>query len=238
MTVVVHRADSRGRGDHGGWLKSRFSFSFADWYEPTRLGFGALRVINDDTIAPASGFPPHSHADMEILTIVTAGAVSHKDSLGNTERVPAGDVQVMSAGTGVTHAEYNESSSEELSLFQIWITPKERSIAPRYAQKSFASGRIELLVSPRGEAGSLAINQDAYITRAVLAAGETLDYKLHDATHGVYLFILSGSIRAAGATLGERDALGVTEAREVRIEAVSASEALILEVPGPFTRTT
>src|SRR3989344_846255 len=136
MKIEVYKAEERGEGKHG-WLTTRYSFSFADWYEPSRMGFGTLRVINDDIIAPQSGFGEHGHRDMEIITIVTEGAVTHTDSMGNEKVVEAGEVQVMSAGTGVVHAERNASPTTPLKLFQIWIEPKERDIAPRYAQKRF-----------------------------------------------------------------------------------------------------
>jgi redox-sensitive bicupin YhaK (pirin superfamily) len=229
MEKVVHRAENRGKGDYG-WLTTRYSFSFADWYEPARMGFGALRVINDDTIAPSSGFGMHSHKDMEIITVVTHGAVTHKDSLGNTGVVPAGEVQVMSAGTGVTHSEYNDSRDTPLSLFQIWIVPDAKSIAPRYDQKSFGQKEgATLLVSPDGREGSLSIRQEAFITR--VRAGTPFTYAVTTAGNGVYLFLIDGSVVVDGVSLGARDALGVTDAAAVTIEPKGAATFLIIEVP-------
>ncbi len=226
---MLHRADKRGKGEHG-WLSTRYSFSFADWYEPTRMGFGALRVINDDTIAPASGFGMHSHKDMEIITIVMSGTVTHKDSIGNTGTVPAGDVQVMSAGTGVTHSEYNESADQPLTLFQIWIMPKERNIAPRYAQKSF-SAESALLVSPDGREGSLSIAQDAFISRVYLGAGETLSYAIKGEGNGVYVFIVDGSANVEDVELHARDALGVSGVQAISIASPGNVSLLVIEVP-------
>ncbi len=233
MKTVIHRADERGVGEHG-WLSTRYSFSFADWYEPTRMGFGTLRVINDDTIAPASGFPMHAHQDMEIITIVMRGAVTHKDSLENVGTVPAGDIQVMSAGTGIVHSEYNASASAPLALFQIWIEPNKHGVRPRYAQKSFTDAKrsdFQLLASPTGANGSLGIHQDAYICLARVDRDHPLNFELQNKRHGVYLFVISGSIEIAGETLDARDAIGITEADKIRIESPQSAELLIIEVP-------
>lgn len=229
MRIEIHRADSRGVSEHG-WLSSRFSFSFADWYEPTRMGFRTLRVINDDRIAPNSGFGPHGHRDMEIITIVTGGAVTHGDSMGNQGEVRAGEVQVMSAGSGVVHSEVNASPDTELTLFQIWIATRDKGIAPRYAQKSFPSGDA-LLVSSDGRAGSLQIMQDASITRKVIAVEQEAVYTLTDATHGVYVFVVSGKVQVAGSELAVRDAIAIEDIQTLHIFAREDSELLIIEVP-------
>lgn len=236
MQIVIHRADERGSAEHG-WLHTRFSFSFADWYEPTRMGFGALRVINDDTIDPHSGFGKHPHANMEIITIVKEGAVSHEDSMGNKYGVPAGDIQVMSAGTGVVHAEYN-NEDVPLKLFQIWITPRTAGIAPRYEQRSFGDAEnntIELLVSGNEaeevDKGALLINQDAYISRVSLDAGKEVEYALKRPLNGIYVFVVKGSISVAGHDLSDRDAIGLVDTKEILISAVVPSEVLIFEVP-------
>ncbi len=229
MEKVVHRADKRGKGEYG-WLSTRYSFSFADWYESTRMGFGVLRVINDDSIEPASGFGMHSHKDMEIITIVMSGTVTHKDSMGNTGTVPGGDVQVMSAGTGVTHSEYNDSPNEPLTLFQIWITPKERNIAPRYAQKSFANENA-LLVSPDGQQGSLVITQDAFISRIKLNTKETISYELKKDRNGIYVFIVHGDVNVEDTELRARDAFGVTDTGSISLSSKDEADILIIEVP-------
>ncbi len=234
METVLHRAEDRGRGDYS-WLATRYSFSFADWYDPTRMGFGALRVINDDRIAPASGFGAHRHQDMEIVTIVTQGAVTHEDSLGNRGRVPAGDVQVMSAGTGVTHAERNDSLSEELALFQIWVATNKPGADPRYAQKPFnlesnAPG-LTLLVAPTDEEGALPIQQDAYIYRGVIAGATPLTYALKGVAHGAYVFVIEGEVLVAGETLGTRDAIGIADTEAFTLESSGAAKVLIIDVP-------
>ncbi|MFZ2832149.1 MAG: pirin family protein, partial [Minisyncoccia bacterium] len=210
MKTILHKASSRGIAEHG-WLHSRFSFSFAEWYEPTRMGFGVLRVINDDVIDAHSGFGKHPHRDMEIITIVTEGAVSHEDNMGNIYEVPAGDVQVMSAGTGVLHAEFNKGDTT-LKLFQIWITPREKHLAPRYDQRSFGvvkKNEVELLVSGDLNTDALYINQDAYISRVFIEVGNSVQYSLYNSKNGAYIFVIRGRIHVADYDIGDRDALGV-----------------------------
>lgn len=234
METVIHRAGERGGADHG-WLKTHHSFSFADWYEPARMGFGALRVLNDDTIAPRSGFGPHPHRDMEIITIVLGGAVTHGDSMGNRGIVEAGDVQVMSAGTGVVHSEENTSEDTPLSLLQLWVEPRERGIAPRYDQKTCGFESLEhgalLLVSPDARDGSLKIHQDAYITFAAVEAQQPLHYLLHDDKHGVYVFVVRGSVQIEDKTLDTRDAMGISHATSILIKTNESAQLLVIEVP-------
>lgn len=232
MKTILHKASDRGGAEHG-WLHSKFSFSFADWYEPTRMGFGALRVINDDVIDAHSGFDKHSHRDMEIITIVTEGAVTHGDSMGSNFKVPAGDVQVMSAGTGVVHSEYNREDST-LKLFQVWITPRTKGLIPRYEQKSFNTTKkneIELLVSGNEADDALFINQDAYVSRTSLDENVEVQYALKRPGNGVYIFVVRGSVRVADTDLNNRDALGILDAKEILISANTPSELLIFEVP-------
>ena len=229
MKTVLHPADSRGVAEHG-WLSSRFSFSFSHWYEPARMGFGALRVLNDDTIAPSSGFGMHPHANMEIITIVTKGEVTHEDSMGNRGVVRAGEVQVMTAVTGVVHAEKNESALEPLELFQLWITPREAGLLPRYEQKAFDSG-ASLLVSPDGRDGSLSVMQDAFIERVSLSVGKAMSHAVRKSGNGLYIFVISGEVRAGETTLGPRDALGIQETDHIQLTAEQESELLIVEVP-------
>lgn len=234
MEKVIHRASERGKGDYD-WLTTRYSFSFADWYEPTRMGFGALRVINDDVIVPSSGFGIHSHKDMEIITIVTKGTVTHEDSIGNKGTVPAGDVQVMSAGTGVTHSEYNRSQDEPLALFQIWITPDTKNVAPRYAQKSFGIEKkgngATLLVSPDGTDGSLSIHQDAYLSHVVLDSTHPFSYEIKKEGNGAYVFVLDGEVTIDGVPLSPRDALGITGTDTFALTTPARATALVIEVP-------
>lgn len=227
MQKVIHRAHKRGVGEYG-WLSTRYSFSFADWYDPTKMGFGALRVLNDDTIAPASGFGMHSHRDMEIITIVTSGAVTHEDDMGNKGTVPAGDVQVMSAGTGVTHAEHNRSPDEPLTLLQLWIEPRKKGGVPHYAQKSF-DANATLLVSPHGQEGSLSIGQDAFVSR--VAVPSAYRYTIQKTGNGVYLFVLTGEIVVDGVQVSTRDALGVTETDTIVITSPAEATVLMIEVP-------
>jgi hypothetical protein len=230
MNTILYPQHERGKGEYG-WLSTRYSFSFADWYDPTKMGFGALRVINDDVIAGGQGFGTHSHKDMEIITVVMRGGIRHKDSIGNEYVVHEGDVQVMSAGTGVRHSEHNASEDEPLELFQVWIEPNAYGVDPRYEQKHFnfkeiKNGFVELVGS-----SSLFINQDASIVYGALDAGASLTYTLHKNTHGVYLFVIEGSLSAHGNTLEKRDALGLWGIDYLEIKGVASSNFLIIEVP-------
>jgi redox-sensitive bicupin YhaK (pirin superfamily) len=229
MKTVIHKANMRGVGEYE-WLSTRYSFSFADWFEPTRMGFGALRVINDDVIAPANGFGTHMHQDMEIITIVMKGAVTHTDSLGNMGRVSEGEVQVMSAGTGVAHSEYNDSSSEPLELFQLWIEPKEYGIASRYEQKHFnfnaiGPGSVQLVGKD-----SLHINQDAGISFAVADLHTPLLYEITEG-NGLYAFVVDGEAVIAETHLNGRDAIGITEESSITITTPTKGRLLLIEVP-------
>ncbi|MFZ2831831.1 MAG: pirin family protein, partial [Minisyncoccia bacterium] len=200
---------------------------------PTRMGFGVLRVINDDVIDAHSGFGKHPHRDMEIITIVTEGAVSHEDNMGNLHEVPTGDVQVMSAGTGVMHAEFNKGDTP-LKLFQIWITPREKNLAPRYDQRSFGVAKkneVELLVSGDPRADALFINQDAYISRVFIEVGNSVQYSLYNSKNGAYIFVIKGRIHVADYDLGDRDALGVWDTETVSILARADTELLVFEIP-------
>jgi hypothetical protein len=199
------------------------------------MGFGALRVINDDRIAPATGFGAHTHTDMEIITIVTEGTVTHEDSMGNTGTVSAGEVQVMSAGTGVTHSEFNRSPDVPLSLFQIWIQPDVHGVSPRYAQKSFTLSQIKngatLVVSTDGREGSLSIHQGAFISLIALTTAHPIDYELKKKENGVYFFVTRGSVVIDDVRLGERDAVGVSGTEAVSITTPDSAQLLVIEVP-------
>lgn len=234
MKTLLHKASDRGVSNHG-WLHSNFSFSFAHWYDPDRMGFGALRVINDDTIDPESGFDLHPHENMEIITIVMSGEITHGDSMGNKKIVRAGDVQVMSAGTGIVHSEQNMSATESLHLFQIWIYPHSRQVTPRYDQKSFgtewSNNTTTLLVSSDGRDDSLMIHQNAFVSRAQYSAGTKLSYTLHQKNNGVYIFVVSGTLRIDNQELHDRDALGVFECNSIDFEILEDARYLIFEVP-------
>jgi quercetin 2,3-dioxygenase len=221
-----------GHADHG-WLNARHHFSFADYRDPARMGWGAIRVWNDDTIAAQSGFPPHSHADMEIVTFVRSGAITHQDSLGNTGRTGAGDVQVMSAGTGITHAEYN-LEGEPTTLFQIWIMPDSRGERPSWGQRDFpkADRAGKWVTLAAGDAPSdetvLPIRADAKVVAARLAAGETLDYAADPARH-LYLVAPTGRITVNGNPANPRDGIAVTGETRLEIRAEDDAELVLVD---------
>lgn len=234
MKTILHKSSDRGTAEHG-WLSSRFSFSFADWYEPSRMGFGALRVINDDVIKPKSGFGMHPHRNMEIITIVTGGVVTHKDSAGNVGQVPTGSVQVMSAGTGVTHSEYNDSEDTPLTLFQIWILPQKLGVDVAYGEKAFdfenAPPGETPLVAPEGAIlkNELAINQNAWITYGRVDSAHPLAYKVRQSGNGVYVLVVSGEVEIAGEQLTARDALGISDTDSITI--FGNGRLLLIDVP-------
>ncbi len=235
VSKTLHRADTRGKASFD-WLTTYHTFSFADYHNPERIRFGALRVLNDDTIAPGGGFGMHPHRDMEIITILLQGALRHEDSEGNKAVIRASEVQVMSAGTGVHHSEVNASATEAVSLFQIWILPKKLGIAPRYDQKSFAvggrQGRFETVVSPLGESiPGVQINQDAYLALADLKAGESATYEARRADHGLYLVVIEGNASTLDENLERRDALGITGIKKLTMKANAPSSLLVIEVP-------
>lgn len=227
----IRRAALRGRTDLG-WLHSRHTFSFGDYYDPQNLGFRALRVINDDIVAPGGGFGTHGHRDMEIISYVLAGALAHKDSLGNGSIISPGDVQRMSAGSGVLHSEYNASPSEPVHFLQIWIVPAARNIAPGYEQKRYAdaekSGRLRLVASPDGADGSVRIHQDAklYVTR--LEAGQATDFQ-PAAGRAVWLHVATGAVNVNGVDLFAGDDAAVDEPLALR--GVETGETLVFELP-------
>ena len=220
-----------GAADHG-WLDARHHFSFADYYDPDRMGWGAIRVWNDDRIAPQTGFPPHSHRDMEIITYVRSGAITHQDSLGNVGRTGGGDVQVMSAGTGVQHAEYNRED-EETTLFQIWIEPRARGGAPSWGAKPFPkddrSGALQILASGFADDGALTINADARIYGATLRAGQTVRHVVGAGRHA-YLVPATGALDVNGTSVNTRDGLALGGGEYV-ISAASDSELVLVDAP-------
>jgi redox-sensitive bicupin YhaK (pirin superfamily) len=233
MKTTYHPAESRGHANHG-WLKTYHSFSFASWYNPQRMHFGLLRVLNDDIIAGGTGFGTHPHNDMEIISIPIKGALAHKDSHGNEGIVRDKDVQVMSAGYGVEHSEYNGSKTEEAQFLQIWIFPNRKEVEPRHAMQSYdpatRSGQWQLQVGPMGS-GVLEIHQDAFISRASIKAGQTLPYQWHKPGNGVYLFLIEGSLKVGDHTLKRRDALGIEDVVVADVEALADADVLVLEVP-------
>lgn len=231
---VFHQADQRGSSDIG-WLKSKFSFSFADYYNPKMMGFGTLRVINDDIVVGWKGFGQHPHRNMEIVSIPTAGAVSHKDSMGNDKVIKAWEVQVMSAGSWVVHSEMNHSVSEDAKFFQIWIQTREDNIEPSYSQKEFnpedRKDIFQLLINPEEWDEIVKIHQDAYISRGDLSTWKTIEYIKYAPKNGIYVFLISGNIKIWDYDLSDRDALWITGEESITIESQSRSDVLILEVP-------
>jgi quercetin 2,3-dioxygenase len=235
MKTIVHPSASRGKAQHG-WLNSQHSFSFSQYYNPEKMGFGTLRVLNDDAVAPGMGFGTHPHANMEIISIPLKGALRHRDSTGNEFVIRTNDVQIMSAGSGLTHSEINHSENEEVQFLQIWILPKEKNIKPRYEQKTFApesrQNQFLTVVSPQPEDGGVWINQDAYLSLATLEPGLNLSYPIRKNGNGVYLFVLEGAVEVADTRLGKRDAIGIWDAAALTLTAVSpATEVLVIEVP-------
>ena len=228
--IEIRRSTDRGSAEHG-WLSSRHSFSFARYYDPKHMGVSALRVINDDKVIPGAGFATHSHADMEIISYVKRGTIEHKDSMGHVEQIPEGAFQVMSAGTGVTHSEYNPSKTEPLEFLQIWIEPDVYGIDPGYQQKRFeAVEGLQLIASPDGREGSLLIHQDALLYRLRLDAGARASHALLSG-RTVYLHVVSGTLSVEGEPLSEGDGASITETGTIDLEGITSCEALLFDLP-------
>ena len=236
MKLVYHEAASRGFANHG-WLQANHSFSFANFYNAEKMNFGTLRVLNDDLISPGMGFGTHPHDNMEIITIPLSGVLKHKDSMGNKwEEVKAGEVQVMSAGTGIQHSEINGSKTEHLSLFQIWILPYKNNVTPRYDQAYFktpSAGELQILVSSinNEKIFGLKIHQDAQISRINLKAGSNFEYVLKSKSHGVYVMQVTGVSEVSSQHLNQRDAVGISKVATFLVEAQEESQLLFIEVP-------
>ena len=231
--IVIHRAESRGGADHG-WLRTHHTFSFANYYDPDRMGFGALRVINDDEIDGGSGFPTHPHQDMEIVTIPLSGSLTNQDSMGSSSVIAAGDAQVMSAGTGVLHSEYNGSETEVGKFLQIWIEPKEYHVEPRYMEAKIEDvlvvNEFRTIVSPKGSDG-LWIYQDAWLSLGSFDRNETVVYTMKKQGNGLYVFVIAGGVAVADESLRLRDGMGIWDTDEVLIGVEAGSMILLLEVP-------
>lgn len=236
MKKILHPASTRGTADYG-WLKANYSFSFANYFDPNRLQFGLLRVLNDDTIAPAMGFGKHPHQNMEIVTIPQSGGVRHKDSMGNEGVVSSGEIQVMSAGSGVEHSEVNASPNESLKLFQIWIFPETQNVTPRYDQKKIGElltpNKISTVVKPKSEAQDheLWIHQQAYFNLGEFTENTNTTYSLKKAGHGIYLMVIEGQATVDNEILNTRDALGIWDTEEVSISVNKDTRLLLIEVP-------
>ena len=234
MKTILQKASERGSADHG-WLKTKFYFSFADYHNPEKIHFGLLRVLNDDIVAGGGGFPMHPHDNMEIVTIPFTGALQHKDSTGGNGIIQSGDVQIMSAGTGVRHSEFNASPTEAVNLFQIWVFPKKRDITPRYDQRNFSiNDRInkwQFVVSPNEADNGLWINQDARFALTKLEAGKALTYTNAFKGNGVYLVVINGSAKVGDVQLSKRDALGIYDTDSFIVTANEDTELLAVEIP-------
>ncbi|WP_336999670.1 pirin family protein [Pantoea agglomerans] len=228
--IYVRKAEERGHANHG-WLDSWHTFSFASYHDANFMGFSALRVINEDVIDGGQGFGTHPHKDMEILTYVLSGTVEHQDSMGNKEQIPAGEFQIMSAGTGVRHSEYNASESEPLHLYQIWIIPERTGIEPRYDQRRFpdVQGR-QLVLSPDAREGSLKVFQDMTLSRWVMAAGEQDNVSIV-AGRRIWIQVVKGDVTVNGNAITTSDALAIWDESALTIEASSAAEVLLFDLP-------
>ena len=231
--LKLRRAEDRGHANHG-WLDTHYTFSFADYYDPRSMGFGALRVINDDTVGPGGGFPPHSHRDMEIITYVLEGALQHKDSMGNGSIIKPGDVQRMSAGTGVTHSEYNASKTEPLHLLQIWILPSRSGLPTGYEQKYFGDaekrGRLRLVASPDGADGSVRIQQNARMFDSLLEGGQSVSHEFEKGRLG-WLHVARGSAEVNGTSLKAGDGVGISDVAKLTIGSKDRGEILLFDLP-------
>ena len=232
--TVLHKANTRGHADHG-WLNAYHSFSFASWYNPDRLQFGMLRVLNDDTVAAGMGFGTHPHDNMEIITIPLEGDLAHKDSMGNTEVIKTGDVQVMSAGTGIQHSEFNPNADQRTKLFQIWVFPKYRNVTPRYQQITLdvteQKNNFAQILSPKADDAGVWIYQDAWFYLADFVTGFSKTYSINKEGNGMYVFVISGTISIDGQELETRDGLGIWNFNELEFTATSAAKFLLMEIP-------
>lgn len=232
--IVLHKATSRGNANHG-WLNAYHSFSFGSWYNPERVQFGVLRVLNDDSIAGGMGFGTHPHDNMEIITIPLEGDLAHKDSMGNVAVIKTGDIQVMSAGTGVEHSEFNPNADLQTKLFQIWLFPKYRDVAPRYQQitldKSLQKNNFAQILSPNQDDEGVWIHQDAWFYLSDFDADFSKKLALKKAGNGFYIMNIEGEIEVNGTRLSRRDALGLWETPEIEIKAITEAKFLVMEIP-------
>ncbi|MEZ4722408.1 MAG: pirin family protein [Flavobacteriales bacterium] len=232
--MVLHRADSRGHANHG-WLDSNHTFSFANYHNPDRMHFGVLRVLNDDHVEAGMGFGTHPHNNMEIISIPMEGDLEHKDSMGNSGVIKQGDVQVMSAGTGIQHSEFNKNGDRPVKFLQIWLFPNKKNVTPRYDQMTFKlddrRNKLQQILSPTPEDEGVWIHQDAWFHLGHLDKGFKTDYQLKKAGNGIYAFVIDGSVNINGQQLGKRDGLGVWSVNEIHIESTDNAELLLMEVP-------
>lgn len=234
MKTVLHKADTRGHADHG-WLNSHHTFSFAAYQNPERMHFGVLRVLNDDQVAPGKGFGSHPHDNMEIISIPMEGDLEHKDSMGNVTTIKEGDVQVMSAGTGIFHSEYNKNDDKEVKFLQIWVFPNKRNVEPRYDQISIRDiekkNAFYQVLSPNPDDEGVWVHQDAWFHLGKFESGATDTYTIKKEGNGVYVFVLEGTVEIHGQHLEKRDGLGIWETDSFDLKSNSDSRVLLMEVP-------
>jgi redox-sensitive bicupin YhaK (pirin superfamily) len=234
MNKIIHRSKERGHMDHG-WLKTWHSFSFASYFDKDKLNFGLLRVLNDDIVEAGEGFGSHPHDNMEIVTIPLEGELEHKDSTGHVEVIKPNDVQIMSAGSGLYHSEYNHSDKNLVNLLQIWVFPKERNIKPRYDQMTLdprdRKNKIHTFVSPVKGKEKLWINQDAYFSQCELEKSKKITYKIQKEGNGVYIFLINGQIKIEDEILSKRDAIGIWDTSDIEITAEEESRILFVDIP-------
>lgn len=234
MNAVIHKAETRGHANHG-WLNSHHTFSFANYRNPERMNFGVLRVLNDDVVSAGMGFGTHPHDNMEIISIPLEGDLEHKDSMGNTTVIKEGDVQVLSAGTGVTHSEYNKNKDKEVKFLQIWVFPNKRNITPRYDQISLKDiekdNEFYQILSPNEEDQGVWINQDAWFHIGKFSKGNSDNYQIKKEGNGVYAFILDGEVEINGEKLSKRDGMGIWDTDFFHVEASENARVLLMEVP-------
>ena len=237
MRTIYHAADSRGDANHG-WLKSKHTFSFANYHNPERMGFGALRVINDDFVIAGQGFGKHSHRDMEIISIPLSGKLGHGDNIGNNGIIETGEIQVMSAGTGITHSEMNADDHEAVSFLQIWVIPNKMNAEPRYQQirmdELMKPNAFNQILSPNSDDAGVWIHQDAWFSMGDFDKGVTETYQLKNPNNGVYIFVISGKVVINGNTLDTRDGLGVWDTKNFTMDVLDDAKVLLMEVPMSF----
>lgn len=232
--TILHKSDSRGDANHG-WLHSKHTFSFANYYNPERMHFGVLRVLNDDTVAPGMGFGTHPHDNMEIISIPLEGDLEHKDSMGNTAVIKNGDIQVMSAGTGIQHSEYNKNKDKAVKFLQIWVFPNKRNVTPRYDQITLKledrHNKLQQILSPNADDEGVWIHQNAWFHLGKFDKGIATDYIIKGKGNGVYIFNLNGTLEVNGQLVETRDGFGIWDTDKINIKANSDSEFLMMEVP-------
>ena len=234
MKTIHHPANKRG-GSHHGWLRSKHTFSFADYYDRERVGFGVLKVINDDHIEGGHGLSSHSHRNMEIVSIPLSGTLLHKDDMGNESLITSGEIQIMSAGTGIVHSEMNASLDTPVKFLQIWIEPNKKNVTPRYQQVSIIDllnrNKFNQVLSPNADDAGMCIHQNAWFSVGEFDQGATQTYTLNDTDNGVYVFVISGSVVIDGKVLQSRDGLGITETDKFTMDVISKAQVLVMEVP-------